>query len=599
MKAPARPGGGGALHPWLGRHLVQALHEGVGLAQRRRALVRAVPRAARGGLPPHLRHAARLARADRHRERAGDHAHRQPPRREHAQHPGAGARRGDRASGAELVVVDPRFSVAASKARYWLPIKPGTDIALLLAWMNVILEEKALRRRVPREARGRPRRAPRARRRQDAGVGLSASPASAPSSSARRARLIASARPASLVHPGRHTTWYGDDTQRARAMAILAALLGSWGRRGGYVSHAKMSLPPYPVAAKAPHARQGGCGPAEERRLPRRDRGHRLGALRRDRARASALYDLKAWIVYGCNLMQALPDRRQTVKALQKLDLLVAIDVLPAEICGWSDVVLPEATYLERDDDVAAPGVQAAVPRAPPGGGAAAPRLEAGLVDREGARRAGRARRVLPVEGRARVRGRAAPRGRSRRRPRARDGRRARRSRSRPARRRGSPSRSRPSPRKIELRSEQLARLGFDPHPAVLPARGAAGRALPAAHGPRPDAHLRAHREQPAPRRALPGERGVGERGRRAVAAGVRRRRSRTASACMLVNQDGARSGPGAREGDASASAATASTSSTAGARPRSGSGTRTAAARPTARSSPATRSTRSWAAPA
>src|ERR671935_3344346 len=45
-------------------------------------------------------------------------------------------------NGAELVVVDPRFSVAAGKAKYWLPVKPGTDVALLLAWMNVILEER-------------------------------------------------------------------------------------------------------------------------------------------------------------------------------------------------------------------------------------------------------------------------------------------------------------------------------------------------------------------------------------------------------------------------------------------------------------------------
>ena len=44
--------------------------------------------------------------------------------------------------GAQLIVVDPRFSVAASKAKFWLPIKPGTDIALLLAWMNVIIAEK-------------------------------------------------------------------------------------------------------------------------------------------------------------------------------------------------------------------------------------------------------------------------------------------------------------------------------------------------------------------------------------------------------------------------------------------------------------------------
>ena len=44
--------------------------------------------------------------------------------------------------GAQLVVVDPRYSVAASKAKYWLPIKPGTDTALLLAWMHVIVTEK-------------------------------------------------------------------------------------------------------------------------------------------------------------------------------------------------------------------------------------------------------------------------------------------------------------------------------------------------------------------------------------------------------------------------------------------------------------------------
>ena len=48
--------------------------------------------------------------------------------------------------GAGLVVVDPRFSVAAGKAKYWLPIKPGTDIALLLAWMHVLIEEKRYNR---------------------------------------------------------------------------------------------------------------------------------------------------------------------------------------------------------------------------------------------------------------------------------------------------------------------------------------------------------------------------------------------------------------------------------------------------------------------
>ena len=43
---------------------------------------------------------------------------------------------------ATIITVDPRFSTAASKSDYWLPIKPATDIALLLAWMQVIISEK-------------------------------------------------------------------------------------------------------------------------------------------------------------------------------------------------------------------------------------------------------------------------------------------------------------------------------------------------------------------------------------------------------------------------------------------------------------------------
>jgi thiosulfate reductase/polysulfide reductase chain A len=44
--------------------------------------------------------------------------------------------------GAKIIVVDPRFSTSAAKADWWLPIRPGTDIALLLAWINVLISEK-------------------------------------------------------------------------------------------------------------------------------------------------------------------------------------------------------------------------------------------------------------------------------------------------------------------------------------------------------------------------------------------------------------------------------------------------------------------------
>lgn len=46
-----------------------------------------------------------------------------------------------RARGMKVVVVDPRCSNAAAKAEEWIPIRPGTDSALALAMVNVMLNE--------------------------------------------------------------------------------------------------------------------------------------------------------------------------------------------------------------------------------------------------------------------------------------------------------------------------------------------------------------------------------------------------------------------------------------------------------------------------
>ena len=250
--------------------------------------------------------------------------------------------------GADLVVVDPRFSVAASKARYWLPVKPGTDIALLLAWMHVIIGEgRHDAEWVAANAVGFDElKAHVADTTPAWAAGITGVPAETIAASAR---LIAAARPASLIHPGRHTVWYGDDTQRERAMAILVAILGSWGRRGGYLKTDRFALAGYPHGGSPPPMRpkvdrpKGGKYPLA---------GEVLASGLCDATRpGQTLYDLKAWLVYGCNLVQAMPNRPQLLEAIQQLELLVAVDVLPAEICGFADVVLPECTFLERDDD--------------------------------------------------------------------------------------------------------------------------------------------------------------------------------------------------------------------------------------------------------
>ena len=44
-------------------------------------------------------------------------------------------------NGLKVIVIDPRFSETASKADLWLPLRPGSDVALALAWLNVIIRE--------------------------------------------------------------------------------------------------------------------------------------------------------------------------------------------------------------------------------------------------------------------------------------------------------------------------------------------------------------------------------------------------------------------------------------------------------------------------
>ncbi|MHC1711335.1 MAG: molybdopterin-dependent oxidoreductase [Solidesulfovibrio sp.] len=47
-----------------------------------------------------------------------------------------------RARGVHTVVIDPRLTPDAAKADIWLPIRPGTDVALMLSWIRYIIEKK-------------------------------------------------------------------------------------------------------------------------------------------------------------------------------------------------------------------------------------------------------------------------------------------------------------------------------------------------------------------------------------------------------------------------------------------------------------------------
>lgn len=256
--------------------------------------------------------------------------------------------------GAELVVVDPRFSTVAGKARYWLPIRPGTDTALLLAWMHVIIGERLYDHDyVDKFAVGLPELTAHVKDKTPQWAAVETG--IAPEVIVETARFIAGAHPASLIHPGRRSNWHGNDTQRGRAVAILNALLGTWGRKGGFFLPTSYPVPKVAAAKPITHKFREPPDVPEGQVVP--FLGEALAHGLRDASipGSKAPYPIKGWVVYGTNLIQALPEPQKTIDALQALDLVVAIDVLPAEITGWADIVLPEATYLERFDDLHAP----------------------------------------------------------------------------------------------------------------------------------------------------------------------------------------------------------------------------------------------------
>lgn len=270
--------------------------------------------------------------------------------------------------GVSIITVDPRLSTVASKSKFWLPIRPATDMALLLAWMNVIIfEELYDKEYVAKYTTGFDQLKEHVR---------PFTPEWAYSITDLTPKMIrdsaiemAHAAPAVMIHPGRHVAWYGDDTQRSRAIGILNALLGSWGRRGGFYFNEKAKIPKFPApgypepawTAKdlnigLPLAKEGVTNNVIEASLPDTQLPHKI----------------KAWMVAATNLTYSVPTEKERMKkALEALEFLVVIDIYKVEIANYADVILPECSYLERHDALRAsefrePSVALRVPAATP-----------------------------------------------------------------------------------------------------------------------------------------------------------------------------------------------------------------------------------------
>ena len=256
--------------------------------------------------------------------------------------------------GAKLVVVDPRFSAPAGKADLWLPIRPGTDTALLLAWINYVIQNGLYDKEfVKRDCVG-------FKELKEAVRGYSLDWAARicdlDAGDVKRAiDMLASARPHVTIHPGRHSAWYGKgDVQRHRAMAILTGLFGAVGVPGGLYFPTSIPLG-HPECPNVEEEEEEVEAPETSLKegYPFAEIFHGSPTAEIIKAsRTGKPYPVKLWGACGVNLLQTIPDPYGTMEAIRNLDFIFSIEILPTETAIWSDIVLPEAVYLERYDTV-------------------------------------------------------------------------------------------------------------------------------------------------------------------------------------------------------------------------------------------------------
>ena len=255
---------------------------------------------------------------------------------------------------AKLVYLDPRFTVTASKADEWLPIRPGTDLAFYLALIHVLVQEQLYDRAfVEAYTHGFEELAAHVVRFTPE---WASKETEIPADRIRAiAREFAARAPRAVVYRGRRTSWYQNDTEMRHAMAIANVLVGNWDTPGGVIPGEKLDLgAPEPPEYPWPDAeRVDAIG--ERHPLASADDGAYIEL--RDAVLADRPYPVRGWMIYKQNPMHLLPDRRMTERMFRKMEFVAVIDIQPTDSAWLADVIFPESTYLERTDPVEEFGV--------------------------------------------------------------------------------------------------------------------------------------------------------------------------------------------------------------------------------------------------
>jgi anaerobic selenocysteine-containing dehydrogenase len=242
-----------------------------------------------------------------------------------------------RTAGVKLVVIDPRRTRAARVADLYLPVRIGTDSALALGVMHILVRDGCVDRdylkrhtlgfdQVEREVL--PRFTP------EATAEITGLPIA---DIETFARMYGEAK-TSFIRIGFGLSRLTDGGQNLRTVALLPGVTGAYGRYGGgaLVATAAGFELNYNALRKP-------SGPAETRTINHLKLGEALRELSDP--------PIRALFIAANNPAVTNPDTVGTRAGLAREDLFTVVhDPFMTETAKFADIVLPATTYLETDD---------------------------------------------------------------------------------------------------------------------------------------------------------------------------------------------------------------------------------------------------------
>jgi anaerobic selenocysteine-containing dehydrogenase len=252
-----------------------------------------------------------------------------------------------RRNGARLIVIDPYRTRTAATADWHIAIRPGTDAALALGIMHVILREGLEDRAyVAAMTHGFDQLAERVREyspeRVAAWTGMT------PAEIEQLAREYARARPAMLrLNYGVQRCENGGTA--VRAIAMLPALTGAWKHRGGGAQLSTSGAFDWDEkATRRPGLAQASPIGRLARVVNMSQLGHALTDLGSRAGEGPAVHAL---FVYNSNPGAVAPNHNAVTRGLARNDLFTVVhDLFFTDTTDYADYILPATTFLEHTD---------------------------------------------------------------------------------------------------------------------------------------------------------------------------------------------------------------------------------------------------------